>query len=97
MTPPSTPERDPIQDLLENTHISVDDVKTNVETSAESQVQETEVELDLDQVKETTQAQQEIKEELSIFSLITRTELLIENFKRIEKEAKKLNSNKEKN
>jgi hypothetical protein len=86
MTPPNTPEKDPIQDLLENKHINVDDVK-------EDNVRQTQE--DLNREKATAETQQETKEELSIFSLITRTEILIDKYKRIEKEAKKLNKHKE--
>ena len=86
MTPPNTPEKDPIQDLLENKHINVDDVK-------EDNVRQTQE--DLNREKATAETQQETKEELSIFSLITRTEILIDKYKRIEKEARKLNKHKE--
>jgi hypothetical protein len=98
----TTPERDLVQEVLERNQATFDDKERNNKNNAnETQYKlpedaQVKVQYELSQVKEEAQVQQEIKEELSAFALITRTELLIDKFKRIEKEANRLNNNREK-
>ncbi|MCF7835193.1 hypothetical protein K9M48_04055 [Candidatus Gracilibacteria bacterium] len=80
---------DPIEKLMEGKQVSFED-KEKEESKHIEDIQE-----DLNKEKEINEAQQESKEELSIFSLITRTELLIDKYKELKKEANKLSKNKE--
>lgn len=80
---------DPIEKLLEWNQVSFEDKEKEEKTHIED-IQE-----DLSKEKEINEAQKEVKEELSIFSLITKTELLIDKYKELKKEANKLSKNKE--
>lgn len=86
---PMTNWGDPIEKLMEWKQVSFED-KEKEESKHIEDIQE-----DLNKEKEINEAQQESKEELSIFSLITRTELLIDKYKELKKEANKLSKNKE--
>lgn len=101
----TSPEIDPIERLLERNPATFDDKEKNNKKPHEAQeTQDTtpeqaqlqdETRETLNQVREQTQTQQEIKEELSIFWLITKTELLINKYKDLKRHAKKYSRNKE--
>lgn len=80
---------DPIEKLMEWWQVSFEDKETEESKHIED------IQDDLNKEKEINEAQQESREELSIFSLITRTELLIDKYKELKKEANKLSKNKE--
>ncbi|MFZ2151205.1 MAG: hypothetical protein WAZ12_02455 [Candidatus Absconditicoccaceae bacterium] len=103
MVDKNTPEKDPIEDLLVKTHVNVDDLEDKgdkvdvVDEAGKKEVEEAKEEIgaDLDKEKEKTETQQEVKEELSVFGLITRTEVLIDKYKEFKRHAKRYSRNKE--
>lgn len=103
MVDKNTPEKDPIEDLLVKTHVNVDDLEDKwdkvdvVDEAWKKEVEEAKEEIwaDLDKEKEKTETQQEVKEELSVFWLITRTEVLIDKYKEFKRHAKRYSRNKE--
>jgi len=94
-------EKDPtVGQLLEKNHIYVENSEDKEDEGNEEKKQEVWKQVenigeDLNKEKEIINTQQNIKEELSTFSLITRTELLINKFRKIEREAKTLNNTRE--